>query len=399
MRDGLPVFTREGARLVAHDAAAREAIGAAVDDGERLVGVFAAPGALALVGDAAREALVTTLDVVSAVEVLTVLIAAHRTGVVRISTTEGERRLFLQEGRFVGSASTYVADRLGEVLWRNGRLSLDQVMIAAAQITREKKLGRILVELGYLTSPELRGALRDQARAVFEACCLEDRGVLVFQGGVRTANPTAFGEHTEQLLETVLTSLTDVERSLRVVGALDNDVTAASPPPDARLTDPAQAMLQLVASRRAASFRKRELIERSALGKRVGLRALEELLVTGYLEEEERTPPVPERPRAERLREALSLVVDALGREAPTVLVTIDDWLADPPPDVAALVGGLGVSSVRDLIGRAVLPVPDDEEDRAIAAVVDYALFEAVDALSRDDGQVLADKVRALGVL
>lgn len=34
-----------------------------------------------------------------------------------------------------------------------------------------------------------------------------------------------------------------------------------------------------------------------------------------------------------------------------------------------------------------------------MAAVVDYALFEAVDALSRDDGQVLADKVRALGVL
>lgn len=402
MRDATATLAREGARLVAREPAAREAVELVVKDGEAVHIAHASRDLLVAMGEAAKATIVATLDAVSVVEVLTILVAAERTGVLTVKTASGIRQLFLREGRFVGSMSSVVADRLGEVLWRNGRLSLDQVMIAAAQITREKKLGRVLIELGYISSPELRDALREQAKAVVEAACLEDRGMLTYTAEVQSPAPIAFAESTDALLESVLRSLAEVERALRVVGDLDNDVTAAVPPPDERLGEPAQAMLQLVASRRASAFHKRELIERSGLGRKVGLRALEELLVTGYLEEEERTPPVPERPRSERIIEALTLIVDKLAREAPTVLVTIDDWLREPPKNIAPVIAALGFESLHKeaLSGLALeLSAQQGQADAALMVVVDFALFEATDALSKDDGQALSDQIRALGVL
>ena len=90
------------------------------------------------------------LEVASVAEVVGVLIAARRTGRLDVTDAQGTRTLFFESGEYTGSMSSHTADRLGEVLWRSGRLSLDQVLIAAEQVKEGKMLGRALIDLSLI---------------------------------------------------------------------------------------------------------------------------------------------------------------------------------------------------------------------------------------------------------
>jgi hypothetical protein len=76
--------------------------------------------------------------------------------------------------------------------------------------------------------------------------------------------------------------------------------------------------------------------------------------------------------------------------------------LREPPADISPIISALGFSSLSKGALAALGKELADQEgkaDAALAVVVDFALFEAVDALPKDDGQALADQVRALAVL
>jgi hypothetical protein len=70
-----------------------------------------------------------------------------------ISVVAGAKRLvFFERGYLVGAKSDLVEERLGEVIVAEGGVSREQLEEATRFIRSGRKLGRILVELGYLKS-------------------------------------------------------------------------------------------------------------------------------------------------------------------------------------------------------------------------------------------------------
>src|SRR5687767_13265797 len=88
--------------------------------------------------------LACSLDVVSVAEIVGMLIAARRTGRLDVADAQGKRSLFFENGEYTGAMSTHAADRLGEVLWRSGKIGADQLLIASEQVKEGKLLGRAL---------------------------------------------------------------------------------------------------------------------------------------------------------------------------------------------------------------------------------------------------------------
>ncbi len=96
-------------------------------------------------------------------------------GLLRVVSPGGERALTLKDGEVRSAASDSVADRLGEIIYRMGfvtRAQLDQIL-AEVPPTR---LGRALVEKGFLKAHDLYKCLNEQIGEIFHTLMLSKEG-------------------------------------------------------------------------------------------------------------------------------------------------------------------------------------------------------------------------------
>jgi hypothetical protein len=344
------------------------------------------------------------LEVAGVAEVVQLIMSARRTGRLDVIDPQGSRSLFFETGEFTGSTSSHTADRLGEVLWRSGRLSQDQVLIAAEQLKEGKMLGRALIELGFMEPSALRRALVDQAIQVFEAACFEEAGHLVFVADQFHRNPIRFGVATSQLVDGAIVRAREHRDLLRKLGSLDRPCDVVKPAPQGQpLEETALGLLQLATSSRQHSAQEltgRELIAKASLGRLGGARALHQLIDKGYLRP--RDSAADEQLKIKRLCTAINLVMAALDEAGFGVGDQVREYLDSPPPSYEEALSGLSLAQPLDESaalqhadfitgGNAAMMV-------ALQAVLDDALLQAGDTLPAELTARMMDRLKALGV-
>jgi hypothetical protein len=88
------------------------------------------------------------------------------TGKLTLTHVGEGKSVFVEAGRLAFASSSSVDDRLGELLFRRGRLSLRQLIEAGRAIAPGRRLGAILVEQGILTPKELVRAVVEHTQEV-----------------------------------------------------------------------------------------------------------------------------------------------------------------------------------------------------------------------------------------
>jgi hypothetical protein len=99
-------------------------------------------------------------------EVVAGLFHRRATGIVTCEQGRQRRVLYLQNGRIVFARSNALDDRLGEFLFRQGRLGYRDLAEAAREIRPGRRLGMVLVERRLLTPEELVQAVLQQVRSI-----------------------------------------------------------------------------------------------------------------------------------------------------------------------------------------------------------------------------------------
>lgn len=94
-------------------------------------------------------------------ELLKSLTQNRETGILTLTSDGVDKSIHLKEGRILFAASTDPDDRLGEILLRTGKITLDHYFESAQHIRPGKRQGSVLVELGAITPDDL-------VRGVFE---------------------------------------------------------------------------------------------------------------------------------------------------------------------------------------------------------------------------------------
>jgi Domain of unknown function (DUF4388) len=106
----------------------------------------------------------------------------RRTGALVVRRSDREKRVYFHAGEVVGCLSTNPDEFYGQHLLVNGELDQGQLLRALSQSTRGgRRLGAVLLELGYLTPEGIQETLR---RHIEELVCdlfLWDRGVFYFR--------------------------------------------------------------------------------------------------------------------------------------------------------------------------------------------------------------------------
>jgi hypothetical protein len=116
-----------------------------------------------------------------------------------ISETAGAKRLvYFERGYLVGAKSELVEERLGEVIVGEGGVTRKQLEEATRFIRSGRKLGRILVELGYLKSGQIETYVRRQIIRIASAILTSKSHRLAFSTMIPveavTLSPVSIGD-------------------------------------------------------------------------------------------------------------------------------------------------------------------------------------------------------------
>src|SRR5262249_22622362 len=140
-------------RYVGEDGKRDEADGAIV----RLAGEVTAPGALC--------------------DVVGLIAQAGWPGELLVVDGEKTRSVFFEGGNVVAAQSNAPGERIGEILYRFGALTTEQVIEVSERVTPQRRFGETAVDLGFITRERLFELMGKRAEEIVYATLLVADGM------------------------------------------------------------------------------------------------------------------------------------------------------------------------------------------------------------------------------
>lgn len=142
-------------------------------------------------------------------------------GVLTLTHAGVGRRVIVQEGRLVFATSSDPDDRMGELLLRQGRITLRQYADAGQAVAPGKRLGGILVEHGILTPKELVKTVTEQTQHVIYRSFEWTEGQYRIQEGVESSEAITLKISTPDIILEGIRRIESWSRIQRAVGGLE----------------------------------------------------------------------------------------------------------------------------------------------------------------------------------
>ncbi|TDI38583.1 MAG: DUF4388 domain-containing protein [Acidobacteria bacterium] len=118
-----------------------------------------------------------TLDRLQLTGVLDGFRASRRSGVLHLARDGATKRVYFKDGRVVYANSDLGEDRLGELIVRSGRLKREELDLACkVREASQLRLGRTLVDLGYMSDGELDGHIKGQVEVIIRSVICWESG-------------------------------------------------------------------------------------------------------------------------------------------------------------------------------------------------------------------------------
>ena len=120
----------------------------------------------------------------SLVKVLVFLNRNRKTGTLSLTTPVFTKKIYLSSGNAVFASSTYPDDRLGEMLLKADKITVEQYDRSVEVLkTTRKRQGAILVELGYIAPKDLFWGVKYQVKEIIHSMFKEEQGQYDFDEG------------------------------------------------------------------------------------------------------------------------------------------------------------------------------------------------------------------------
>lgn len=120
--------------------------------------------------------------------ILVFLNRSLKTGTLVIKTPSFTKKVYIVKGEAIFASSSYEDDRLGEMLIKAGKITMDQYDESVKLLLQtDKRQGTILVELGYLAQRDLFWGVKFQVKEIIcSLFVLEDAKYAFVEGEIPT---------------------------------------------------------------------------------------------------------------------------------------------------------------------------------------------------------------------
>ncbi len=376
-------------------------------EGEEL-SVFSPGGqVLLLAGERSKHGFfVGRLETFSSAEVFGFICSAIRSGTLILQGAASRRRIGFSDGQVIFAASSDTTERLGPVLLHHGLVTREQLRVCEDKVTAGARLGKLLIEQGFLTPAQLYRGMQLQAKEIVLNAFLENEGEFAFiEGETGETNLVKLAERTRDL---VLAGMNRAEQLTLLRQKFPDAATLSrgSGEPDG----PAQtAAFDKVDGVRAV----REVIYLSRLGEFSALQALDGLVSRGAVAVQKPKGQVPSRPPYKSVSAegagALQLYKQAIHRicqelNAAGELPRLDSFFTELAEGHRKLFAGVHIKGGEldvEVVANNGQKVHKGAMGRAMAlealdAFVTFALFDARNVLPSAKAAELAREVGKL---
>jgi tetratricopeptide (TPR) repeat protein len=216
----------------------------------------------------------------------------RKSGTLVIKTPVFTKKVFVVKGDAVFASSTYEDDRLGEMLLKAGKITMEQYDKSVELLKKTgKRQGAILVELGFLTPKDLFWGVKYQVREIiYSLFLLETAGYEFIDGVIPSHEVITLKMSIGNLIYEGIKRIDNWTRIKNEMPATDIVLKLSSDPAsiyqDVELSQQDRKMLSLVDGRKTI----KEIIDNAWMGSFEAMKTLYVLFSIGVLEEKEKEP-------------------------------------------------------------------------------------------------------------
>ncbi len=224
-------------------------------------------------------------------KVLSYLNKKRYTGTLIVKTPVFTKKVFLVKGDAIFAASSYEDDRLGEMLIKAGKITLEQFEQSVNLLKKTgKRQGAILVELGYLTPKDLFWGVKYQVKEIiYSLFQLEDAEYEFIEGEVPANEVITLKMSMGNLIYEGLKRIDNWTRIKNEIPSVDSVLRLSTNPvmlfQDIELSSQDKKMLSMIDGRRSI----KEIVDSSWVNSFEALKILYVLWSVGILEEKKTT--------------------------------------------------------------------------------------------------------------
>jgi len=163
-----------------------------------------------------------SLSEISVAQIFHTLSIAGATGIFQWSAGTVEKKVFIQGGRIVFATSSLLSERLGESLFRQGRIRAVDFLEASSRITETKRLGQILIDMGVLAKEEIKEGVITQVREIIDSLFNESVGEYRFLEQEKLPKEViTLDINTQELIVRGVQRITDWDLMLQTLSGID----------------------------------------------------------------------------------------------------------------------------------------------------------------------------------
>lgn len=200
-------------------------------------------------------------------EVVQALHHSRRSGLLRLTRGLHTKQILVEQGRLAFASSSDPDERMGEILLRRGRITLQQYQAASAALGPGRRLGTLLVERGALAAGDLVRAVVDHTQEILWAAFQWSEGHYKFEEGGGHPEMITLRMSTPEIVVEGLRRVTSWSRIQRGCGAAEARYRVAADAmaiaEQARLTAAESELLMVLSA--GGDWTVGALCERSAL--------------------------------------------------------------------------------------------------------------------------------------
>lgn len=354
-------------------------------------------------GQRSQSLLYGDLRLFHVAELIALVSSMGKAGALTLYVPDARKVIYFADGEVVYASSNVEDDRLGEVLWRRGYLSLEQLSKVHDLVTPGKKLGRVLIDHGMLTPRKLYEGLKEQVLEIVHSTFHFNRGEFVFvESKVHIKGSVRLDKTARDVIREGVQRLQELTRLEELFPDRETVLAARPVKVDVKLDDHELHLIELIDGKRSVQA----LIEASHLGEFETLKGLARLVTVGRVGTRSRTRQ-QQREQGE-LPDVLAGYARLLRRihqtlviESPDSVRRLEDYPASPAPSYQEVFknvsidedGKLDVDTLYRNARRLESSKARELSLGALRALYDYAVFQAMDVLGDEACDALMDRL------
>lgn len=225
----------------------------------------------------------------SLARILVYLNSGRKTGTLSVNTKTFTKKMFLNTGDVIFASSTYEDDRLGEMLLKANKITVEQYDKSVEILkTSRKRQGAILVELGFITPKELFWGVKYQVKEIIYSLFQIEDGEYAFEeGDIPTQEVITLKMSVANLISEGVRKIENWTRIRNELPGTDTVLTLSDDPlslfRDLELTPQDKKILSMMAGKKTLG----DIVENSLMGSFEVLKTIYVLYSLGMVKEVE----------------------------------------------------------------------------------------------------------------